>query len=126
MSPALLVIVSLLGGVGAATRFVVDGLVRSRRPGPFPLATLVVNVSGSALLGGLTGAMLAGVVPTGLYLAVGVGFCGGYTTFSTAMAESVRLVQAGDLRRAVTSTLGSLALTLLAAAAGFALVRLAL
>lgn len=126
MSTALLVIVALLGGVGAATRFVVDGLVRSRRPGPFPLATLVVNVSGSALLGGLTGAMLAGALPTGLYLAVGVGFCGGYTTFSTAMAESVRLVQAGDLRRAVTSTLGSLALTVLAAVAGFALVRLAL
>lgn len=115
----LLVVVAVLGGVGAATRFVVDGMVRARSGGWFPLATLVVNVTGSALLGGLTAAVLADRVPTAVYLTVGVGFCGGYTTFSTAVAEAVRLLQAGERRRAATVVLASFGLTLAGAAAGF-------
>ena len=51
-------------------------------------------------------------------LASATGFCGGYTTFSTAMVETVRLIQAGELRRATANALGSLLLCLGAAALG--------
>ena len=113
-----LVLVAILGGVGAATRFVVDGLVRDRRRSGFPVPTLVVNVSGSALLGLLTGALLFGDLPASWFVVAGVGFCGGYTTFSTAMVETVRLVQTGDVRRALANAVGSVLATVAAAALG--------
>ncbi|WP_146931422.1 fluoride efflux transporter CrcB [Cellulomonas xylanilytica] len=118
MSLLLVSLVSVVGGIGAATRFVVDGSVRSRWTRVFPLATLVVNVSGSLLIGLLTGASLYhGLGPR--WLVVGAtGFCGGFTTFSTAMVETVRLIQAGDLRRATVNAVGSVLLCLGAAAVG--------
>lgn len=111
-------LIMLAGGLGAATRFVVDGLVRERWPTDFPVATVVVNVSGSALIGLLAGAGLFHGLDRTAYLVGAVGFCGGYTTFSTAMVETVRLVQAGDVRRAWVNAVGSLLLALGAAAAG--------
>lgn len=114
----ILLLVAVLGGVGAAARFVVDGAVRSRWTRTFPLATLVVNVSGSFLIGLLTGAHLFhGLGPTWLAVAA-TGFCGGYTTFSTAMVETVRLVEAGEVRRATANVLGSLLLCVAAASLG--------
>ncbi|EYR61834.1 chromosome condensation protein CrcB [Actinotalea ferrariae CF5-4] len=115
------VLVALAGGLGAAARLVVDGMVRTRWPRTFPVATLVVNVTGSAVLGLLLGGHLAGVVPTPVLLVAGVGFCGGYTTFSTAMVETVRLAQDGDAARAVGNVLASFALCLAVAAAATAL-----
>ena len=111
-------LVMLLGGAGAATRFLLDGLIRARWTHVFPLATLLVNVSGSALIGVLTGAALYHSLPATVYLVTTVGFCGGYTTFSTAMVETVRLLQSGDYRRAAGNALGSVLLTLAAAALG--------
>jgi len=118
VSLLLVSLVSVVGGIGAATRFVVDGSVRSRWTRVFPLATLVVNVSGSFLIGLLTGASLYhGLGPRWLVVAA-TGFCGGYTTFSTAMVETVRLIQAGELRRAAVNALGSVLLCLAAASLG--------
>lgn len=119
-----LLLIAVLGGVGAGTRFVVDGSVRSRWTRVFPLATLLINVSGSFLIGLLNGAHLyRGLGPTWLAVAA-TGFCGGYTTFSTAMVETVRLIQAGELRRATVNAVGSLVLCLGAAALGVAIMAL--
>lgn len=71
------------GGVGAACRLLVDGLVRARTRGHFPWGTTVVNLSGSFALG-----LLVAMAPGGdLRLVLGTGFLGGYTTFSTASFE---------------------------------------
>ena len=113
-----LLLVALLGGVGAATRFVVDGAIRARWTAAFPVATLAVNVTGSAVIGVLTGAHLFHGLHDGAFTVAAVGFCGGYTTFSTAMVEAVRLVQAEEYRAAAVYVLGSLALSLAAAALG--------
>lgn len=118
-------LVALLGGAGAAARFVVDGAVRARWPSGFPTATVVVNVTGSLLLGLLTGAHLFHGLGSGPFTVAAVGFCGGYTTFSTAMVESVRLVQAGEVGRAAANALGTLVVCVAAAAAGVGLLRLA-
>ncbi|MBO1751220.1 CrcB family protein [Actinotalea sp. BY-33] len=115
-----LLLVALLGGLGAATRFVLDGLVRGRWTHVFPVATTAINVSGSALIGLLTGGLLFHDLDPTVYLVLAVGFCGGYTTFSTAMVETVRLLQTGERRRAVANLLVSLLASLAAAAAGVA------
>lgn len=126
MLTALLVAVG--GGLGAAARFVVDGLVRHRRPGRtdrLPLATLVVNVTGSLLAGVVLGAQLyAGLGPRWATVAA-VGFCGGYTTFSTAMVEALDLHRDGDHRAALAATLGMLVACVAAAALGVLVVGLA-
>jgi CrcB protein len=119
----IIALVAVLGGAGAATRFVVDGLIRSRWSAVFPVATVVVNVTGSLLLGLLVGASAEGVVGEPLLTTAGTGFCGGYTTFSTAMVETVRLVQDGRLRRAALNVLGTGALTVAAVLGGIALGR---
>jgi CrcB protein len=114
------VLVALVGGLGAAARFVVDGWFRGRWAGRLPLATIAINVSGSLVIGLLAGAMAAGTLPVTPYTVAATGFCGGYTTFSTAMIETVRLAQAGDRRRALANTLGTLVLTVAAASLGYA------
>ena len=80
----MLIAVLLVGGaIGAPARYLVDGAVQGRTSGPFPWGTLVVNVTGSLVLGIVTGLTLyhgLGDVPR---VAVGAGFCGAYTTFST-------------------------------------------
>lgn len=117
-----LVLMALLGGVGAVCRFVLDAVVRARRPGHFPSGTLVVNVLGSLLLGALAGLVLRGGADPDLRLVLGTGFCGGFTTFSTASLECVRLVQAGRRALALAYLLGGAACCLAAAALGFWLV----
>lgn len=80
----MILVVALAGGLGAALRYVVDSLVPTGGPDAVPRGTAVVNVSGSFLAGLLGGALAAGALSPAVY-AVGVaGFCGGYTTFSTA------------------------------------------
>ncbi len=120
MTGALLV--ALAGGAGAAARFWVDGEVRARRRSVLPLGTVVVNVTGSLLIGLVAGAHLYAGLPVTGYLLLATGFCGGYTTFSAAMVETVRLGQAGDVARAVLHLAGTLLLTVAAAALGVALV----
>lgn len=121
MTPLLFAVVCAAGGVGAALRFVVDGWVRSRVRTGFPLATAVVNLSGSFLLGLLSGLVLARVLPTAWGSALGTGLLGGYTTFSTASVETLRLLQAGEGRTALASGLGVLVGGVLAALLGWRL-----
>jgi len=92
IAPGLFVAVALAGGLGAALRLVVDGAVRSRWSAPIPLATLIVNVTGSFVLGLLTGLADHAGLPREWLLVAGGGLMGGYTTFGTASVETVRLV----------------------------------
>ena len=120
-----LLVVTVGGGVGAAARFMVDGEIRTRHSGGFPWGTFVVNVVGSFLIGVFSTLFFAlvhrgvpGDVAHLLQLALTVGLCGGFTTFSTATVESVRLAQSGRLRLALANALGTLAVTVAAAGLG--------
>jgi CrcB protein len=104
----LVVAVAVAGGVGAATRFVVDGLVKDRLGSAYPWGTTVINVSGSFALGLLTGLALQAVVAPEWKAVLGTGLLGGYTTFSTASVETVRLLAAGRRGAAVANGLGML------------------
>ena len=117
----MLILVLLVGGaVGAPTRYLVDGWVQDRVSGVFPWGTFVINVSGSLLLGVVTGLALyhgLGDLPT---IAIGTGFCGAYTTFSTFSYETVRLLEEGSVGLAAGNAFGSVAVGLAAAAIGLA------
>ena len=98
------VLMAIAGGLGAVARFVLDGIVRMRVEA-YPLGTLIINLSGSFLLGLVVG--LAGhVLSPEWRLVLGTGFLGGYTTFSTASYEAVRLAQQGRWREVSLHTIG--------------------
>lgn len=104
------------GGLGAGARYVVDGVVMRGRRGAFPVGVLLVNVSGSFLLGLLT-ALAAVIGPVWLTIA-GVGVLGGFTTFSTVSVETVLLARAGRRDWAWLNLLGTLLACVVAAALG--------
>lgn len=90
-------LVGIGGFLGANARFLLARGVITLLPTRFPLGTLLINVSGSLLLGVL-GSVLAARLPPGsdmLRLALGVGFLGAFTTFSTFELETHSLLQDG-------------------------------
>jgi CrcB protein len=117
VTAALLLLVALAGGAGAVGRLVVDGEVRRRLGDGRPLGTALVNLSGSLLLGLLTGLAVGGLPPTAR-LVLGTGFLGGYTTFSTAAVETVRLGLDGRRGAAVLHGVGQLVAAVLLAGVG--------
>lgn len=120
MTPGLLVLLSVAGGVGAVARFVVDGLARGALGSRLPWGTAIINLSGSFLLGLLTGLVTVGV-PREVLLVLGTGLLGGYTTFSTASVETVRLLQQRRVGASLLYTLGGLVLSVAASLLGLAL-----
>jgi CrcB protein len=110
--------IAAAGGAGAATRFVVDVAVTARRPGPFPLAILLINVTGSLLLGILAGLVQYRGLDDAWLAVLGTGFCGGFTTFSTTSFAGVRLARDGRRVLAAYDVLGTLALCTGVAALG--------
>ncbi|ROQ39920.1 camphor resistance protein CrcB [Frondihabitans sp. PhB188] len=115
-------LVCVAGGVGAALRFVVDGAVRQRLASTplatFPVATQVINVTGSFGLGLLTGLGASSGLPHDWVLVLGGGLMGGYTTFSTASVEAVRLAGQRRFGAAVVYGVGTLVVATGAAALG--------
>ena len=112
----------LAGASGAVTRFLLDAWTKQRWKSPFPLATVVINVTGSLFLGILAALVLFHDQPSIWQTVLGTGFCGGYTTFSTASFETVRLVQQGRRTLALLNATVSLVMSVASCAAGFALV----
>lgn len=118
MSVVTFVLLSCAGGLGAVGRLVLDGIVRSRWTGRLPWGTVLINLTGSFVLGVVTGAAAAGLVSGELLAVVGAGFLGGYTTFSTASFETVRLLQERRWIPAIANGFGVLLVASSAAALG--------
>jgi fluoride exporter len=121
MIAAQILALCVAGGVGAALRFVVDGSIRHHTSGSYPLATMIVNVSGSLLLGLITGLVLSDLVTHTWQLVLGTGLMGGYTTFSTASLETVRLAEDRRWWAALINGIGMILLCAAAAAGGYLL-----
>jgi CrcB protein len=112
-------LIAFAGGLGAVTRFVVDAQVGRRAPNlGMPLGTAVINITGTLLLGFIVGWWAAHTGDPGLKLAIGTGFLGGYTTFSTASVEAARLARAGQSLRLVIHAGGMFLLSIVAAGLG--------
>ena len=113
--------VALGGGAGAALRYALDVAVSSRWRRTFPLATFLINVSGSLALGLLMGWLGAGGAGPGVSLPVmmiGTGLLGGYTTFSTASYDTLRLAREGRVGVALAYAVGTMFTTVAAAGSG--------
>lgn len=120
----IVVFAILAGAVGALTRFSVDALIKRIWSTTMPWATITINITGSFILGALAGAVIFHGAPTALQTIAGTGFCGGYTTFSSASFETVRLAEQGHLKLAASNAIVSLLGSVLACAAGMMLVSL--
>jgi CrcB protein len=112
---------SALGGVA---RYLLGGWVQRLSDGPFPMGTLLVNITGSFVLGFILRFTLdsAAVSPeTRAFLTIG--FCGGYTTFSTFSYETARLLEDGEWTRAAVYIGASAVLSIIGTIAGFHVAR---
>ena len=121
MTPWEWLLVGLAGAVGAPARYVVDTLVSDRTQAVFPLGTMAVNVSGSLLLGVLTGLAMYHGLPKAPRVVLGTGLLGAYTTFSTFSFETLQLVEEGETRSALINVAASVVAATAAAAAGLGL-----
>jgi CrcB protein len=112
-------LVGIGGFFGAAARYLIDGWVSARTGGSFPWGTLVINLSGSFLLGALFALTIERAsLPADIRAPVMIGFIGAYTTFSTWMLESWRLIEDGALVAAVGNLVGSVVLGVAALVVG--------
>lgn len=116
VSGGMLVALVVAGGAGAGIRHVLDVVVTRGRRDAFPVGILIVNVTGSGLLGLLTG--LGALVAPDWLAVLGVGLLGGYTTFSTVSVETIQLARRGRRDWAIVNLVGTFAVAVVAAAIG--------
>jgi CrcB protein len=119
-----LVFIALGGAAGAITRYLIDQWISQRVAGAFPWGTMVINLSGSLALGVLFAlAVERGVLPASLRGPLLVGFIGAYTTFSTLMLESWRLMEDGALLLGLLNLVGSSVVGMIALVGGLLIGR---
>ncbi|UVI27881.1 fluoride efflux transporter CrcB [Paenibacillus spongiae] len=110
--------VALLGALGAAARYGVNLLLPYSSSSSWPWATFVCNIAGSFVLGAVFAAFARSVLSEFWREAVGTGFIGAFTTFSSFSMETVQMLEQGHLLSAVLYAASSMAIGLLAVLAG--------
>lgn len=113
--------ICLGAGLGAPARYLTDRAIQSRHDSVFPWGTFTVNVAGSLILGVLLGIAAHRAVPATMVAALGTGFCGALTTYSTFGFETVRLAETGARLYAVLNVAASVTAGFGAAALGWAI-----
>lgn len=98
----IVVLLIVFGSIGTLARYGLQGVIQSRTGQTFPTGTLVVNLLGCFLLGGIGEYSLAHIsIPPEWRIGMTVGFVGAFTTFSTFSWETVHLLDDGDWMRAL-------------------------
>lgn len=115
------VAVAIAGGFGSACRYVLDHVITARTAATLPWATFLVNVTGSLAAGAVAGLATSSLLPADWHVVAAGGFLGAYTTFSTAMYETVRLLEDRARLSALGNLLGPLLLSSAAAVAGWSI-----
>ena len=120
----LIAYVALGSAVGGVARLLFTAFVQERIGGTFPIGTLLVNITGSFLLGFIIRyAIATPAISPELRALLTTGFCGGYTTFSAYTFETAALVEEGQYQRAGLYVVLSVGLALIAMFAGFVVAR---
>lgn len=114
-----LFIIGLGGAIGTILRYVMGGLDYRFSNGVFPISTLVVNVSGSLMIGFLWGIVDRFEISPNIRLFIFIGILGGYTTFSTFSLETFNLMRDGEYLIAFINVALSVILTIGAVFAGY-------
>ncbi|NMP32384.1 fluoride efflux transporter CrcB [Thalassotalea sp. M1531] len=116
-------LVALGGAFGASFRFFISQIVLNWLGKGFPFATLIVNISGSFIMGLLYGLIEQGVIEVALSRTlIGIGFLGAFTTFSTFSLDTVLLIQQGEIIKAIANVLLNVVLCVSTAAFGMFIV----
>lgn len=112
-----LIFVGIGGALGSLVRYRLGKLITERSNSTFPTGTFIINITGALLLG------LLSSIGSGrsLYLLLGDGFLGAYTTFSTFMYEGFNLFSENEKLNAFVYVLGTLLLGVIGYAAGYEL-----
>jgi CrcB protein len=120
----MLLYVAVGSALGGVSRYLLGGLIQQLLDTTFPAGTLLINISGSFLLGViLRYAIETPTLSPEIRALLTIGFCGGYTTFSTFSYETVALLEDGEWTRAGLYVGASVVLSLLGVFLGFALAR---
>ena len=119
-----LLYIGLFGAFGCVARYLVSGWVYSATGSALPYGTLVVNLSGSFLLGLIMEASQHSTMfSPELRIGITVGLMGGFTTFSTFSLETVRLLEEGSFGSAGANILLNVLVCILAALLGIFVAR---
>src|SRR5882724_6893278 len=117
-------LIAVGGAAGSLLRYLIGGAVQRMSASGFPVGTMFVNVSGCFLIGILVRQFMNMQLTPELRALLIVGFCGGFTTFSTFSAETLGLIEGGEYARATGYVVLSVGLCLLATLAGMTAMRL--
>ena len=114
--------VALGGAIGSVARYALGRAVQGLVHQNFPVGTLIVNITGCLLIGGVLAKYFMGAqTETALRTTLMIGFCGSFTTFSSFTLETLALAQTGAWARAALYVVLSMAVCLAATAVGFAI-----
>jgi CrcB protein len=115
-------LIALFGAIGTLARYGLQGFVQIKTDSTFPYGTLLINLSGCFFLG-LIGQITLNrvIIPPEWRMAIGIGFFGGYTTFSSFGWETAKMFESGEWLRASTYVAASVVLGLLLSVAGIRL-----
>jgi CrcB protein len=117
-------LVAVFGAAGAVSRYWLDGWVTDLTRGQFPWGTFVVNLLGAFALGIVVAVTTERLILSSDWrVALGIGYLGAFTTFSTYTYETVKLAEDGAVGLALFNSVGMLALGLIAATLGLAVGR---
>ena len=118
-----LLLVFIGGGLGSSFRFIISKYLNVSSL--IPYGTLLVNILGSLILGIILGwALKSNSLSSPINLLLGVGFCGGFTTFSTFSFENYSMIKSGDYLSFSVYFFGSIILGILAILAGVLISKL--
>jgi CrcB protein len=117
-------LIALGGAIGSLLRYLLGGSVQRMSASGFPIGTMFVNVSGCFVIGILVRQFMNMQLAPDLRAFLIVGFCGGFTTFSTFSADTLGLIEGGEYGRATGYVVLSVGLCLLATLAGMTTMRL--
>jgi CrcB protein len=116
----ILLLIAVGGAVGSVLRYVIGRALQGLSGSGFPVGTLVVNIVGCFLIGVFVRFLLNMQTSPEVRALLVVGFCGGFTTFSTFTYETVGLIEGGNYGRAATYVVASVVICILATFAGMA------
>lgn len=119
-----ILVIAAGGAIGSAFRYIVSDLDYKFSNGIFPVSTLIVNVTGSLVIGFLWGIFDRFVIPPDVRLFIFIGILGGYTTFSTFSLETFNLMRDGEYKIAAANVIFSNALSIAAVFLAYFVARL--